>query len=105
MLRTCGWGNDNLAEEMSWELLTFCCVAAPIAFLPLIGVPWKRKFLVIGALTVACTLAVEAFARSQEYLIVHRLGRHPTKDYVERRWWPFDYHDLGFVQGQWWGCD
>lgn len=105
LFRTTGWGYANPAEEMAWEVLTLGCFAVPLAFLPLIGVPWRSKFLAIGALTIGCTLAVEAFARSQEYLLVRKLGRQPTKDHIERRWWPFEYHDLGFSQGKWWGCD
>jgi hypothetical protein len=105
MFRTSGWGYDNLVMEVLKSFMTFCFFALPIAFLPLIGVSWPRKLLALAILSGICMLAVEAFARGQEYLLIHRLAKHPKENYTETRWWPFEHHSLGFVQGQWWGCD
>jgi hypothetical protein len=105
MFRTSSWGYDDLFGSLFISLATFCVVALPIAFLPLIGLSWRRKGVAIAILALLCIFTVELFARGQEYLLVRRLGKHPTGDYTEPRWWPFAYHSPGFVRGEWWGCD
>lgn len=105
MFRTSGWGYDNFVREVLASLGTFCFFALPLTFIPLIGISWRRKLVAIAVLTTLCMFSVEVFARSQEYLLLRKLGKQPTKDYYETRWWPFEHHDIGFVQGQGWGCD
>jgi len=105
MFRTSDWGYDNPARGVLTSLLSFGIFALPSAFLPLIGISWPRKFVAIAVLAFLCVLSVELFARGQEHLAIQRLGRQPTTDYTENRWWPFENHSLGFRQGQWWGCD
>src|SRR4051794_2435335 len=78
MFRTSGWGYSDLFGSLFISLATFCVVALPLAFIPLIGLPWRRKGLVIGILAILCISAVELYARGQEYLLVRRLGEHPT---------------------------
>jgi hypothetical protein len=105
MFRTTGWGYDQFAGEIVKSLLALSVFALPIAFLPLIGVAWRPKLAAIGIWTCLCLFAVESFARGQEYLLIRHLGRQPSQSYTETRWWPFQHHSLGFVQGEWWGCD
>ena len=105
MFRTSSWGYHDLLGSVFISLATFCIVALPFSLIPLIGLPWRRKGLIIVTLAILCISSVELYARGQEYLLVRRLGEHPTRDYTEPRWWPFEYHSVGFVQGEWWGCD
>jgi hypothetical protein len=105
MFRTSGWGYANFLKESLATLLVFSFFALPFAFIPLIGIPWRRKFVALGILAAICMLSVELFARGQEHLLVQRFGKQPTNEYTESRWWPFEHHSLGVVQGQWWGCD
>ncbi len=104
MFRTSGWGYDDLWRELWGTLLVFSIFALPFGFLPLIGVSWRRKFAVLTAFTCLCVLAVEVFARTQEYLVLQSWSA--AGGYIERRWWPFEHHDLGLMKdGTGWGCD
>jgi hypothetical protein len=103
--RTSSWGYDNLAGELLGSLLILGCVALPLTFIPLIGIPWRKKLVTVALFTFVCLVSVETFARTQEYLIIKKLGTHPAQDCTEKRWGPFEHHSLGYVQGHWWGCD
>jgi hypothetical protein len=103
--RTSSWGYDNLSGELLTSLQILCCIALPLTFIPLIGIPWRKKFVTIALFTLVCLVSVETFARAQEYLIIRKLGANPPQHYVEQRWGPFKHHCLGYVQGRWWGCD
>lgn len=103
--RTSDWGYDQPLREASVSLLVFCLYGLPFAVLPVIGVPWRRAVVILAVLTCTVTLTTEAFARTQEFLLIRRLGRNPTEDYHEPRWSPFGHHSVGFARGKWWGCD
>lgn len=103
--RTSMWGYHNLSGELLGSLLVLSCVALPLTFIPLIGIPWRKKLVTVALFTLVCLMSVETFARTQEHLIIRKLGAHPAKDYTEKRWAPFEHHGLGYVQGRWWGCD
>ena len=105
MVRTSQWGYDDFLVEVQDSTVNFLIYALPLAFIPLIGVAWRRKLVTIAILTGVCLVSAELFGRGQEYLLIRKIGRHPTQDYRERRWWPFGHHDLGNVKGAWWGCD
>jgi hypothetical protein len=97
MFRTSGWGYHDPLGSLFISFATFCIAALPFAFIPLIRLAWRRKGLAIALVAFICAFTFELYARGQEYLLVRRLGAHPTSDYKEPRWWPFDYHSLGFV--------
>lgn len=103
--RTSDWGYDNLSGSLGLSFMIYCMFALPIAFGPLIGLSWRWKASLIAALTLLCLSSVELYARGQEHLLIRRLGHHPVKDYMETRWWPFQHHSLGFINGEWVGCD
>jgi len=103
--RTSDWGYDRVAGELLGSLRVFAIVALPFAFLPLIGAPWRRKLITVGVFTMVCVLSVEVFARAQECLLIIRYQKQTGAGFVERRWWPFEHHDVGYVQGKGWGCD
>lgn len=105
MLRTSGWEEGNAGREILVAFVAFWIFTLPVALLPLIGVSWRRKFIALAVLSCACTLAAEAFARAQETLLIQKVGPRPEHDYTERRWWPFEHHSLGIINGQRWGCD
>ena len=105
MIRTSDWGYDDMSTQVLGATSAFVILALPFALLPLIGLPWSRMIGLLLVLALLCIGGAEIFGRTQEHLLVQRLGTAPTADYTETRWWPFAHHSLGFVQGRWWGCD
>jgi hypothetical protein len=103
--RTSGWGYDDVSRELVRSWAIFCVFALPFAFIPLIGVEWRLKGIFIAVLAVFCILGAELFGRSQEYLLIRKLGEVPIGDHMENRWWPFTHHHIGYLRGDWWGCD
>lgn len=104
-IRTSGWEDGNAGSEILASFATFWIFTLPVAFLPVIGLPWRKKFVALAVLSCVCTLGAEIFARAQETLVLHRAGANPKADYTEPRWWPFEHHSLGIINGKRWGCD
>ena len=104
MLRTSQWGYDDLSSQLLTSLGTFSILSLPLAFLPLIGLSWSRKFIIIGALTLLIVASVELFGRTQEYLLKRRAAQNPAGS-LEPRWWPFKHHAVGFSDGKGYGWD
>ena len=103
--RTSGWGYDLPLDESWGAFGAFCILGLPIAFVPLIGMRWRRAVLILGLLTFVVMAGAECFGRAQEQFLLQRFGRRPTQDHHEARWWPFDHHGLGCRNGQWYGND
>lgn len=102
LFRTTGWGYDDLAGELLQSLAFLAVIAVPFAFLPLIGLSWTRKCATVAVFTLLTLLAVEVFGRAQKYCVIYRANHHSSRGCLEPRWWPFQDHAVGYIEGR--GC-
>lgn len=103
-LRTAGFGYE---EDPLWvgPVIWLTFLGIPVALL-LIGLPRRMAVFRFFGLWITSVAISEGFALAQEIEIISRYGLKPAGEVTERRWWPFEHHDIHYtaVSG-WTGTD
>lgn len=91
-------------DAFGWLILGFgACPVMTVC--GVLGLPWKQGVIIFCTVGIVTILAIEAFARAQEYIVINTYGKNPSQEVWVTRWKPFTGNGMHYIpgQGRWFG--